>query len=887
MNKLMLSDEILMQVEKPARYIGNEINSVVKKPEYVSIRMAMCFPDVYEIGMSHLGIQILYDMFNRYEDVWCERVYSPWPDLHQIMKEKDIPLFGLESQEPVKNLDFLGITLQYEMCYTNILQILDLSKIPFYAKDRGENDPIVIGGGPCSYNPEPIADFFDFFYIGEGETRYREIFDIYKENRACGGSRLDFLKKICSLEGIYVPQFYETEYYADGTIKEIRTNIPEAPKHITKNIVTDFDSVTYPTKLVVPFIKCTQDRAVLEIQRGCIRGCRFCQAGQLYRPVREKNAETLKKYAVEMLQNTGYDEITLSSLSSSDYSELPELVDFLMEDCRKKKVNISLPSLRIDAFSLDVMSKVQDIKKISLTFAPEAGSQRLRNVINKGLSEEDILHGSKLAFEGGWTRVKLYFMLGLPTETAEDIQGIGDLANKIAACFFDTVPKEKRREQIQIVASTSFFVPKPFTPFQWAPMCTAQEFLDKAYETRKGIASQLNQKRIKYNWHEADLSVLEGVFARGDRKIAKVILKAYEKGCLFDSWSEYFRNDLWMEAFEECGVSIDFYTSRIRREDEIFPWDILDCGVSKEYLLREWKKAQEEAVTPNCRKECSGCGAAKYGCGVCREDRVKTGNEGEIQETEEKSVTEDSPAEEKQSERKTIKVRIKFSKHGIMRYIGHLDIMRYFQKVFRRAEIDIAYSGGFSPHQIMSFAAPLGVGLESEGEYLDAELYSLESTEGLIEIMNAQMSEGMKVLSAVVLPDKSENAMASVAAAGYYILFRDGFSPAGGWQREIDAFLEKEHIFVTKQTKKNTLEIDLKPSVYELKQSSYQGKECLYLLVNASSSGNIKPAMVMEALCNMSDLPYEQGNLFIVREDTYRNADKTGGIDLRPLDEIG
>lgn len=625
MSELMLSDEILMQVEKPARYIGKEINSIVKRPEDVDIRMAMCFPDVYEIGMSHLGLQILYDMFNGYEDVWCERVYSPWPDLDKIMREKEIPLFGLESQEPVKYLDFLGITLQYEMCYTNILQVLDLAQIPLSAKDRSESDPIVIGGGPCSYNPEPIADFFDFFYIGEGETRYREIFNIYKENKRAGGSRREFLQKICCLQGIYVPQFYDVSYYEDGRIASMRPNIPEAPEHITKNIVTDFDGVPYPVKPVVPFIKCTQDRVVLEIQRGCIRGCRFCQAGQLYRPVREKNVDRLKEYAVEMLKNTGHEEISLSSLSSSDYSGLKELVDFLIRDCNEKKVNISLPSLRIDSFALDVMSKVQDVKKSSLTFAPEAGSQRLRNVINKGLTEEDILRGAKLAFEGGWTRVKLYFMLGLPTETKEDVQGIGDLANKIAAEFFETVPKEKRREPVQIVASTSFFIPKPFTPFQWAPMCSAEEFLDKAHETKKGIMSQLNQKRIKYNWHEADVSVLEGVFARGDRKIAQVIRKAYEKGCMFDAWSEYYKNDLWLEAFAECGVSIDFYNTRKREKDEIFPWDILDCGVSREHLWKEWEKAQEEIVSPNCKKACSGCGAAKYGCGVCFEKRMTEG----------------------------------------------------------------------------------------------------------------------------------------------------------------------------------------------------------------------------------------------------------------------
>ena len=620
MRKLALHDDILMQVEKPARYIGNEVNSVEKDRTKISVRFAMCFPDVYEIGMSHLGIQILYSMLNGWEDVWCERVYSPWADLDQIMRRDSIPLFCLESQEPVKNMDFLGITIQYEMCYTNILQILELSQIPLLAAERGEDMPIVIGGGPCVYNPEPIADFFDLFYIGEGETQYRPLIDWYLENRRLGGTREDFLHGAAKIPGIYVPQFYEEMYNEDGTVSGRRKKYEDIPDVIMKEIVTDVTEAHYPLKPVVPFIKVTQDRVVLEIQRGCIRGCRFCQAGQIYRPVRERNVDKLKEYAVEMLRNTGHEEISLSSLSSSDYSKLDELLDFLIAECGQKHINISLPSLRIDAFSLDVMSKVQDVKKSSLTFAPEAGSQRLRDVINKGLTEEVILNGATLAFEGGWTRVKLYFMLGLPTETEEDILGIGDLSNKIAAAFFEAVPKEKRvNGKVQIVTSTSFFIPKPFTAFQWAPMCTKEAFLDKAHLTKKGIMSQLNQKSIKYNWHEADVSVLEGVFARGDRRVAKAILRAYEKGCMFDSWSEYFHNDLWLESFEACGLDIGFYTTRERADDEIFPWDFIDCGVTREFLLREWKKAQSQTVSPNCKAQCQGCGANRFGVGICHE----------------------------------------------------------------------------------------------------------------------------------------------------------------------------------------------------------------------------------------------------------------------------
>ena len=621
MRKLALNDEILLKVDKAARYIGGEVNSVMKDKEKVDIRFAMCFPDVYEIGMSNLGMMILYNMFNQREDVWCERVFSPWTDLDEVMRQQKIPLFALESQEPVRDFDFLGITLGYEMCYTNVLQVLDLSGIPLRVEERSEEDPLVIGGGACAYNPEPIAPFFDMFYIGEGETSYDALFDAYKENKKAGGTRTDFLRKASQIPGIYVPSLYEVSYGEGGTISSFSPVDEEVPEKIRKQLILDMDreyrAIENP---VVPFIKATQDRVTLEIMRGCIRGCRFCQAGMIYRPTRERNIDQLKASAKEMLKNTGHEEISLSSLSSSDYSELKELVNFLIDEFQEKAVNISLPSLRIDAFALDVMSKVQDVKKSSLTFAPEAGSQRLRDVINKGLTEEVILHGASEAFYGGWNRVKLYFMLGLPTETEEDMKGIAHLAEKIAETYYE-VPKDQRNGKVQINVSTSFFVPKPFTPFQWAGMFSEQDFVEKAKIVKNEIRSQLNQRSIKYSWHEPDVTILEGFLARGDRRCAEVILSAYQKGAMYDAWSESFHYDIWKEAFKETGIDPDFYTLRERDTEEILPWDFIDAGVSKEFLVREWNQAHKETVTPNCRQKCAGCGVRQYGGGVCYEGK--------------------------------------------------------------------------------------------------------------------------------------------------------------------------------------------------------------------------------------------------------------------------
>ncbi len=606
-------ENILPLVEKPARYTGGELNSVIKDKSNVDIRVAFCFPDVYEVGMSHLGMKILYSLLNRREDTWCERVFAPWVDMEDKMRENSIPLYGLESMEPVSDFDFVAFTLQYEMSYSNILNMLSLANIPLLQKDRKEGDPFVMMGGPCAYSAECLAPFADFFQLGEGEAIMDKCMDAYKEWKKSGLPRDEFLRMVSEIPGIYVPSFYDVSYKDDGKVEAITPLYSFVPEKVKKAVVENLDEAFYPDKFVVPFVEIVHDRIMLEIFRGCIRGCRFCQAGQIYRPVREKSADTLIKQAKALIDSTGYEEISLSSLSTSDYRSLKELTDALLDMTEKKRMNMALPSLRLDSFSMELMDKVSKVRKSSLTFAPEAGTQRMRDVINKGITEDDLMSSTEMAFRGGYSNLKLYFMIGLPFETIEDVCGIGELAKKVERVY-NNIPKDMRAPNLRITLSVSSFVPKAFTPFQWAKQDTMEELRVKQYALKDNITS----RKIKYNYHEAPVSVLEGVFARGDRRLAKVLIKAHEKGIRFDGWSEFFSMEKWMECFSECGLDPDFYT-RERSFDEILPWDMIDVGVKKSFLIEEAKRAQRAEVTPNCREKCSACGANCFKGGVCYE----------------------------------------------------------------------------------------------------------------------------------------------------------------------------------------------------------------------------------------------------------------------------
>lgn len=618
MNKI--TDDILCKVEKPSRYVGGELNQVIKNPEDVNIRFAFCFPDVYEVGMAHLGTRILYHTINERKDTYCERVFAPWPDMEALMRENDIKLFTLETKTELDKFDMLGFTLQYEMSYTNILNMLDMSRITIRASERGEDEPIIMAGGPCAYNPEPLYDIVDFFEIGEGEEMMNDVLEVYAKHKANGKvNKKEFLREISKIGGIYVPSLYDVTYNEDGTIKEFKPKYDDVPAKVKKRIVNDFDSVAFPDEMIVPYTEIVHDRVVLETARGCTNGCRFCQAGMIYRPVREKTTNTLLEQARKALKATGYDEVSLSSLSICDYSNIQNLISSLILEHEQNKVGIALPSIRVDAFSVDLIKEIQKVRKTGLTFAPEAGSQRMRDIINKGLTEERILEAAKSAFESGWSTIKLYFILGLPYETTEDAAGIGELAEKMADVYFG-IPKDVRNKGLKITVSTSILVPKPFTPFQWAPMARPEIVAERI----KAVRDSIKSRSIVYNYHEQEVSFMEAVFARGDRKTCDVLIKAFEKGAKFDGWSEYFNMDIWNEAISECNLDPEFYVYRERDYDEILPWDFIDIGVNRKYLERENEKAKKAELTKNCLEGCTGCGInINFKDGKCFEGAIR------------------------------------------------------------------------------------------------------------------------------------------------------------------------------------------------------------------------------------------------------------------------
>ncbi|MDK0978630.1 TIGR03960 family B12-binding radical SAM protein [Clostridium perfringens] len=612
-----ITDDILYRVEKPSRYVGGELNEVIKDPKEVDIRFGFCFPDVYEVGMSHLGSRILYHVLNQRKDTYCERVYAPWPDMEKLMRENNIPLYALETKDPINEFNFLAFTLQYEMSYTNILNMLNMGGIPLRASERTEKDPLVIAGGPCAYNPEPLYDIVDIFQLGEGEEGLNDLLDLYQKHKD-NFNKEAYLREASNIPSVYIPSLYDVTYNEDGTIKEFIPKYDDVPKKVKKRIINNFDQVDFPESLIVPYSEIVHDRVVLELFRGCTNGCRFCQAGMIYRPVREKSRKTLLDQARKMLKATGYDEVSLVSLSTCDYSDIQGLVKDLIEEHGKNNVSVALPSIRVDAFSVDLLKEIQKVRKTGLTFAPEAGSQRMRDVINKGLSEEKILEAAKNAFESGWSTIKLYFILGVPYETVEDAAEIGLLAEKIADQYF-AVPKHIRNKGLRITVSTSILVPKPFTPFQWAPM----EKMDIVTEKINAVKGAIKSRSIVYNYHEQKTSYMEAVLARGDRKLCDVLIKAYEKGAKFDGWSEYFDFELWQEALAECNVDGDFYVYRQRSYDEILPWDFIDIGVTRKYLERENEKAKTGEPTQNCRKGCTGCGVnVNFKDGECFEGAI-------------------------------------------------------------------------------------------------------------------------------------------------------------------------------------------------------------------------------------------------------------------------
>jgi len=810
-------DKILLNVQKPARYIGGEIGSVSKAKDKIDLRFAFCFPDTYEIGMSHLGLKILYALKNNVENYWCERVFMPLPDMQNEMRKNNILLYGLESLEPICEFDFIGFTLQYELTYTNILAMLDLAGLPLLAKERKGLYPIVIGGGPCACNPEPLADFFDLFIIGEGEEVTLELLKVYENCKKDKLGKSEFLEKAAGIKGVYVPSLYEISYNSDGFVKEI-LNQKNACFPVKKRIINNFDSAFIPKEFVVPFCETVHDRAVTEVLRGCIRGCRFCQAGFIYRPFRERSAEKILENVSDLCENAGYDEVSLSSLSTGDYHNIEGLLKKLTGYTSKRNINLSLPSMRIDSFSNQILQQIKSVRKSGLTFAPEAGTARLRKIINKNITEEDILKGCKIAFEGGYSSVKLYFMLGLPGETDEDILGIKLLTDKIIDLYY-SLPNRNKGKQISISITLSTFIPKPFTPFEFEPQLDREEIIRR----RKYLLSVLKNKKIRVSWSDYDESVLEAALARGDRRLAQVILKAFQNGCFLDGWEEYFDFEKWEKAFSDCGLDMAFYAGRTRNYDEIPPWAILDMLVDREFLIEENKLAHQEITTLSCREKCAACGVSKQVVGACIKPLEQMIPENNLYE---------NPIDVKGQNKS---IRIFFKKINRAKYISHLDLQKTMQRALKRAGLPVWETEGFNPHIYLTFALPLSLGIESLCESFDIKITEEISFEEIHKRLNDALTEDLQIIKVAEPIFKP----AEIQKAEYKITVET---------EKFSDFSAQNEIIITKKTKKGETQLDIKPLI-EFKEIT---DNQITLILPAGNALNLNPIQVMNTFAEFS-----------------------------------
>lgn len=870
--KLPVPREILRQIEKPARYLGGEWNQIDKSglPEEDQLtHFAFCFPDIYEIGMSNLALRIIYDLINRREDAWCERVFAPAPDFRAELKARGLPLTSLESGRALADFDIVGFTLQYELSYTAVLDMLDLAGIPLRASERTESDPLVWGGGPLIVNAEPMADFFDLFMLGEGEEMISSLLDLYQSwRREPKRRKLDFLLKAARIPGVYIPAFYDINYLPDGKVASIEPKYPGIPLRIKRQIIERLDQSVFPEKQIVPFIEIVHDRMYLEVFRGCPRGCRFCQAGMIYRPVRERSRQKLTELAAKLYEATGYDEIGLLSLSSSDYSEIDELTASLTEKLTADKVNISLPSLRLDSFDFELMTRISATRKAGLTFAPEAGTQRLRDVINKNITEEDLLTAARTAFAGGWNRLKLYFMLGLPTETGEDVAAIAALTYRILDIYRELAEPDKLRKP-QITVSTAMFIPKPFTPFQWV----AQASPGLMAEHQQLLADELKSRVISYQWHDFGSSVIEAVLARGDRRLSEVIFRSWQAGGYRDGWREGFDFSRWHRAMADSGLGIDYYTGG-RDRHEILPWDHLDMGIDKDFLWEEYEKALLAETTAECRESCSHCGAETYRCGVCVE-RAAPKNHRRQSSSSFDGGADRQPAipdtgEDSFRERcgdTEWRLRLTYCRSGVPAWLGHLDMMRTMERLFKRAGLPLAWSEGFNPRPQIVFALPAGVGIELKADLCEVTLKSQSAPdpEQLLLRLNEAAPQGIVFVKGEIRTEKERSLMAQVHQAEY--CFR---APAIG-RAIAELFAGDGPLPVLKYGKRGEREIDIRPLL--LKLISWSNDEAL-LLAKAGSAANLRPDLFLRALCRETGYSeLEAGRAGIVRERLVLNSE--------------